>query len=298
MTSHAARLHTAQPVSPRSSRLQPLGLSQVRITDGYWAEFQRRNGRAIIPHIEQWLERAGWLPNFDAAREGRLPEARRGREFSDSEIYKLLEAMSWELGRAPDPELEKRFTAIVERVAAAQEEDGYLSTMFGRPGQRARWSDLEWGHELYCIGHLIQAAVARARTGHPDDLLVHVARRAADLVCTVFGPEGIASVDGHPEIEPALVELYRVTGNDAYLRQAELFVSRRGHGILEPIEFGPEYFQDDLPVKDAEVFRGHAVRAMYLAAGAVDVADELSDKELREAVLRQWRRTVARRTYI
>src|SRR3954451_3647887 len=183
MTSQAARVHTGQPVSPRTSRLRPLGLSQVHITHGHWAEFQRRNGRATIPHIEYWLERSGWLPNFDAAREGRLPEARRGRAFSDSEVYKLLEAMCWELGRAHDLDLEKRFHAIVERVAAAQEDDGYLNTMFGRPGQAARWANLEWGHELYCIGHLIQAAVARARTGHPDDELVRIAGRAADLVC-------------------------------------------------------------------------------------------------------------------
>jgi DUF1680 family protein len=298
MTSHAARVDIDQPVSPRSSRLRPLGLSQVQITDGYWADLQRRNGRATIPHIEYWLERSGWLPNFDAACEGRLPEARRGREFSDSEVYKLLEAMSWELGRAHDPDLETRFHAIVERVASAQDDDGYLSTMFGRPGQAARWSDLEWGHELYCIGHLIQAAVARARTGHPDDKLVQVARRAADLVCAVFGPDGVASVDGHPEIEPALVELYRVTGDEAYLDQAELFIDRRGHGVLEPIEFGAAYFQDDMPLRDADVFRGHAVRAMYLASGAVDLADERADEDLRDAVLRQWRRTIARRTYI
>jgi DUF1680 family protein len=289
---------SGRPVSPRGARLRPLSLTDVQITGGYWAELQQRNRSAILPHIGHWLERTGWLPNFDAAVEHRLPADRHGREFSDSEIYKSLEAMAWELGRRPDPLLQQRFDAIVARVAAAQEPDGYLNTKFGRPGQEPRWSDLEFGHELYCTGHLLQAAVARARTGHPDDLLVEVARRAADLVCEVFGEGGIESVDGHPEIEPALVELYRVTGERRYLEQARLFIERRGHQVLKESEHGREYFQDDVPIREAEVFRGHAVRALYLASGAVDVADETDDEGLREAIVRQWRRTVARRTYI
>ena len=307
MTTDTARLQplradgaptAGRPVAPRAARLRPLSLTDVRITAGYWAELQHRNQSAILPHIDRWLERTGWLANFDAAREHRLPVDRRGREFSDSEVYKFLEAMVWELGRRPDPALQQRYDAIVARIAAAQEPDGYINTKFGRPGQQPRWSDLEMGHELYCIGFLLQAAVARARTGHPEDLLVEVARRAADLVCEVFGEDGIGSVDGHPEIESALVELYRVTGEARYLEQARLFIDRRGHHVLKEIEFGREYFQDDIPVRDAEVLRGHAVRALYLAAGAVDLADESDDVVLREAVARQWQRTVARRTYL
>jgi DUF1680 family protein len=265
----------------------------VRILDGFWAELQDRNRRAILPHIDHWLERAGWLGNFAAD-----PGDRRGREFSDSEIYKYLEALAWELGRDPDPALAERYDAIVARVAAAQQPDGYLNTWFGRPGQGARWSDLAWGHELYCLGHLIQAAVARARTGHPDDLLVRVACRAADLVCATFGADGLATVDGHPVIEPALVELYRVTGEPRYLEQARLFLERRGRHVLPEIEWGREYYQDDLPIREATVFRGHAVRAVYLAAGALDLADETGDGELLDAVTGQWRRTVARRVYL
>ncbi|HTJ70965.1 MAG TPA: beta-L-arabinofuranosidase domain-containing protein [Actinospica sp.] len=299
---HASRADRApdagRPVAPRRARLLPLDLTDVQITGGYWAELQHRNQDAILPHVLHWLERTGWLGNFDAAREQRLPADRHGREFSDSEVYKLLEAMSWELDRRPDPALQLRFDGVVARVAAAQEPDGYLNTRFGRPGQQPRWSDLEWGHELYCTGHLIQAAVARARTGHPHDLLVKVARRAADLVCEVFGENGIESIDGHPEIEPALVELYRVTGERRYLNQARLFVERRGHRVLTEVEFGHEYFQDDIPVREAGVFRGHAVRALYLAAGVVDLAEETADDDLLQAVIGQWQHTVARRTYI
>jgi len=286
-----------RPVVPSSGRLRPLGLGEVRITGGFWASRQATNAHATLAHIERWLEREGWLANFDAAAAGTLPQGRTGREFSDSETYKLLEAMAWELGRDADPDLEARFDAIVERVAAAQEPDGYLHTNFGRPGQAPRYSDLEWGHELYCFGHLIQAAVARART-HGEDLLMEVARRVADHVCRVFGASGIPSVCGHPEIEPALVELYRVTGEARYLDQARLFLERRGNGVLADIEFGRAYFQDDVPLREATVLRGHAVRGTYLASGAVDLATETGDSALREAVSDQLRAAVARRTYL
>jgi DUF1680 family protein len=289
----------AVPAAPSRGRLRPLGPGEVQITDGFWAERQRVNATATLPHIGHWLEREGWAGNFDLAAAGTLPAGRRGREFADSEAYKYLEALAWEIGRSGDEALEERFRALVARVAAAQEPDGYLNTAFGRPGQPPRWSDLEWGHELYCLGHLFQAAVARART-RPDagDGLLAVARRAADLVCDVFGPGGIESVCGHPGIEPGLVELARVTGEERYLAQAALFVERRGTGVLADVEWGRAYFQDDVPVRDATVLRGHAVRAGYLSAGAVDVAVERRDDGLLAALATQWENTVARRTYV
>ena len=290
---------TAAPVLPAHGALRPLGLDEVRIDGGFWGDRREVNHRATLPHIAHWLEKEGWLPNFDLAAAGTLPAGRRGREFADSEIYKFLEAAAWQLGSGPDDELERRFRDIVDRVAAAQEPDGYLNTNFGRAGQGDRWSDLEWGHELYCLGHLFQAAVARARTA-PDaaDGLLGIARRAADLVCRVFGPDGLQSVCGHPEIEVGLAELARVTGEDRYLRQAALFVERRGRGRLRDIEWGRSYYQDDVPVRDTDALHGHAVRANYLAAGAVDVAIDGDDPQLLDSLRRQWDRTVARRTYV
>ncbi|NYJ32007.1 hypothetical protein HNR17_002780 [Galbitalea soli] len=285
------------PVLPSRSVLRPLGTAEIAITGGFWAEKQELNARVILAHCEKWMERVGWTANFDRAADGTVAESHAGIEFVDSEVYKLLEGMAWELGRMPDPALERRYHALVARVAAAQEPDGYLHTSFGRPGQPARFSNLEWGHELYCFGHLIQAAVARLRTGH-DDALPAVARRLADHVWDVFGPGGRVAVCGHPEIEPALAELARATGEPRYLELARLFVERRGTGTLGPIAYGAEYFQDDTPVRDATVLRGHAVRALYLSAGAVDVAVETDDAELRAAVEAQWEATVARRTYV
>lgn len=287
------------PAVPIRGRLRPLGLTEVALTGGFWAERQARNASATIPHIRARLESEGWLGNFDLAAGGALPHGRRGREFSDSEVFKYLEALAWELGRIPDEEGERAFRDVAGRVAAAQEPDGYLNTMFGRQGQAPRWSDLEWGHELYCLGHLFQAAVARHRT-RPDagDGLVDVARRAADLVCRVFSPGGIERVCGHAEIETGLAELGRALGEPRYLDQAAVFVERRGHGTLADIEWGRAYFQDDVPVRSAHTLRGHAVRANYLAAGAVDVAVERGDDELIAAVRRQSAHAVARRTYL
>jgi DUF1680 family protein len=261
---------------------------------------QRVNAEATLPHIAHWLEREGWLANFDLAASGTLTaENRRGREFSDSEVYKYLEAVAWHLGSHEDDDLEKQFRSVVARVAAAQESDGYLNTRFGRAGQEPRWSDLAWGHELYCAGHLFQAAVARLRTRpESDDGLAAVATRLADLICEVFGEDGIRSVCGHPEVETALVELGRATGNDRYRKQAKLFIERRGTGVLPDIAFGRAYYQDDIPVREADVLRGHAVRANYLSSGAVDVAVEDGDADLLRSLSLQWQNTVARRTYI
>ena len=287
------------PVAPARGRLRPLGQREVRITGGFWGERQRVNARHTLGHIGSRLESEGWLPNFDLAAAGTLPDGRRGREFSDSEVYKYLEALAWEIGRSDDPELEARLRAVVARVAAAQEPDGYLNTRFGRPGQGARWSDLEWGHELYCLGHLFQAAVARERTRPgADDGLLDIARRAADLVCREFGPDARDAICGHAEIEVGLAELARATGDARYLEQARLFVERHGRGTLRDIEWGRKYFQDDVAVREASALRGHAVRANYLAAGAADVAVDTGDDELLAALRRQWDRTVARRTYI
>ncbi len=294
------RADTAAPVLPvAATPLRPLGMGEIRIEGGFWGERQRLNGTSIIPHCLHWEERVGWVNNFSALLRGTLAEERQGREFSDSDVYKLLEAMAWEIGRTGDTALQQTFDDIVALIAACQQPDGYLNTKFDNPGQQPRYTDFEMGHELYNVGHLIQAAVARLRTGFDErDLLVQVALRAADHVCDVFREGGLHRVGGHPEIEVALVELYRATGEHRYLEQARVFLERRGRGTLRDIEFGRGYFQDDVPLREAEALRGHAVRALYLSAGAVDAGVELGDDELVDAIERQYRRTLARRTYI
>lgn len=285
----------ACPVLPSHGRVRPL--AQVSITGGFWATRQAVNATATLDHCESWMERLGWLANFDRVADGTTSPDRPGWPFSDSEVYKLLEALAWETGRTGDPEAEVAIKRLTARVARAQDSDGYLNTCFGHGEQPPRYSDLEGGHELYNIGHLLQAAVARLRTAGEDDL-VRVARRAADHVCRTFGANGLPQICGHPEIEVGLAEFGRALGEERYVEQARLFLDRRGHGTLRDIPLGRAYFQDDIPIREAEVWRGHAVRALYLTAAAVDVAVERGDDELLRAVERQWERSVARRTYI
>ncbi|THV42565.1 glycoside hydrolase family 127 protein [Glycomyces buryatensis] len=285
------------PVAPAGAR-RGLGLDELRLHDGFWNRLQRRNTDATLQHCLEWMEKLGWIANFDRVADEDTGGERPGWQFSDSEIYKLIEALAWEYGRTGDGWANQTLEDLVDRIAAAQDEDGYLGTCYGHAGQADRYSDLESGHELYCIGHLLQAAVARVRTVG-EDKLVEVARRAADHVCRKFGSEGRQGLCGHAEIEVGLAELGRALGEPRYTEQARLFVERRGHGRLKPIALlDATYFQDDQPVREAEVWRGHAVRALYLAAGAADVAVDTGDGELLDAVARQWSRTVQRRTYL
>jgi DUF1680 family protein len=297
-TAAAAAAALARPVVPARGSARGIGLGELTLEPGFWATLQHTNRHATLEHALDWMERLGWLANFDRVAAGTTGPERPGWQFSDSEVYKLMEAMAWEHGRTGDPEVDAMLRALTARVAAAQDADGYLNTCFGHPGRPPRYSDLQQGHELYCVGHLLQAAVARLRTHGPDPL-VEVARRAADQVCREFGAGGREEICGHPVVEVGLAELGRALGEPGYVEQARLFVERRGHGLLGRMPLlSPAYFQDDIPVREADVWRGHAVRALYLSAAAVDVAVDLGDDELLAAIERQWTRSVERRTYL
>ena len=163
------------------------------------------------------------------------------------------------------------FPIWIALVAAAQAPDGYLNSYVTVVKGGERWGDLAMGHELYCAGHLIQAGVAHRRATGRENLF-GVAVRFADLIVAEFG-EGGRQVGycGHPEVETALVELYRETGERAYLDVAQRLVELRGQGLLGDRPFGRRYFQDLVPVREMREVHGHAVRALYLAAGVADV---------------------------
>ena len=242
------------------------------------------------------LERAGTLDNLRIAA-GRASGERRGMVFSDSDVYKWLEALAWELGREPSAELERLARETTELVAAAQEPDGYLNSWCQVLDPAWRWTDLEMGHELYCAGHLFQAGVASARaTG--DTTLLTVACRFADLIDEVFGEDTDTRTDGHPEVEVALVELYRQTGRRRYLQLADTLTARRGYGMFAGGRFDLDYYQDAEPVRDARSIVGHAVRALYLAAGVTDIYAETGDEALLASMLRQWDDLTSSKTYL
>ena len=293
----------SRPTRTARSRLRPLGPSRVTILDGFLAERQRVNRERTIPHGFDQLGRSGTLDNLrlaaggDGRYQARADTSGATFPFLDSDVYKWLEAVGWELGRAPDPGLAAAADQAIGLVAAAQRPDGYLNSYVQVVGGGIPHADLAWGHELYCVGHLIQAAVAWHRA-LDDDRLLAVAVGAADRVDKELGPTGRDGVDGHPGIEMALVELTRVTGDQRYLGLAARMLDLRGRGLLGEGRFGAAYWQDHEPVREAATVAGHAVRQLYLDCGAVDVAVELDDHELLAAVERRWRDLVRTRTYL
>jgi hypothetical protein len=321
-----------RPLHLDDARLDPGGLL------GGW---QDRNATATLPHCIGQLEASGALGNVrrllagagegdvagaDAPKAGTAGAAGvgagqsgagesgageggaaggrggfSGMWFADSDIYKTLEAVAWELARDSAVTDRDALGAVLDDfgalLAAAQDADGYLNSYFQSDHRDQQWRELRWSHELYCAGHLIQAAVAAARVGVGKQLIA-VARRFADLLVERFGPGGVDAVCGHPEVETALVELYRVTGHRPYLTLAQRFVALRGHGLLGEDRMGRRYYQDHLPVLDAGEVTGHAVRQLYLLAGVVDVAVEAGDPALLAAAERLWASAFDARTYL
>ncbi len=291
----------AAPVLPLArERLayQPIGLDSARILGGVWGDWQRDNRELTTPHAFRWLESDGTIDNLRRLDPAvRNPVERRGPWFTDSDLYKALEGVAWDLGRAESAELATLVADIAGILARAQDPDGYLNS-FVQAGLDVRWDNLMKSHELYCIGHLIQAGIAHRRsTGRTE--LFDVAVKAADVVVADFGQLRRGDTDGHEEIEMALVELYRETGNRDYLDLAQQLVDVRGHHLFETSKFGDSpYFQDETPVRDETTVVGHAVRAIYLLAGVVDLYIETGERALLDSALRQWESMTATKTYL
>ncbi|WP_432574392.1 glycoside hydrolase family 127 protein [Kineococcus sp. SYSU DK005] len=291
-----AAVAPAAPTAEAAVALRPVPSGASRITGGFWRERQEANRRQAIRTGYEKLQSAGNLQNLRIAAGTATGEV-RGPIFMDSDVYKWLEAAGWEHGREPDEELLGWIREITEVVAAAQAPDGYLDSVQQVRGGGARYVDLPWSHEHYCAGHLFQAAVAIHR-GTGETGLLDVAVKLADHLVATFGPGRTEDVDGHPVVEMGLVELYRETGNRDYLDLALWFVDARGHGIVERHGKEPTYFSDRVPVREATSPEGHAVRAVYLTAGAADVAAETADADLLAALARQWEGMLASKTYV
>ena len=288
--------------SPGSSRLRPIDAAGVNVDGGFWGQRLATNRARSIPHGLAQLRASGALGNFHnaARRSGRyiggIDDAGLTFPFLDSDVYKWLEAAGWELGRGPEPAMAEGAESVIASVEAAQRPDGYLNTFVQLSGHEP-YGDLQWGHELYCIGHLLQAAVAWQRA-LGDERLMAVATRAVEHIDEAMGEGRREGIGGHPEIEMALVEAYRTTGQERFLTLAETFVRRRGHGLLGDGRMGRRYWQDHEPVATALHVTGHAVRQMYLECAVVDVAAETRDDELLGAVLRRWEDMWASRIYL
>jgi DUF1680 family protein len=266
-------------------------------TDGWLGEWQQRNAKATLPHVLEHIESGEARANL-ARLAGSSEQPFHGMPFTDSDVHKTLEALAWAAGVGHvERDLLARGEKLIYLLQKVQTDDGYLNSYVqGTPGIE-RWSDPQWGHELYTAGHLFQAAVAAGRTGVFGDLPA-IAERMATLLVGTHGGADNPYIDGHPQVETALVELYRLSGEVSYLELARQQLERRGRSWLGAGQFGSAYFQDHTPIRDAIRATGHAVRQLYLLTGAVDVAVECHDHELLAAAERIWQDLFHTKTYV
>ena len=298
----------------------PLPGADYRVTDGFASRLRALALDKVIPY--QWealndrvegAERSGCVANFRAAC-GEIEAPHYGHVFQDSDLYKWMEAASFSLAWRPDPELDRRLDQAIDLVARAQLPDGYLNTYYQLTDLSRRWTNLKDHHELYCAGHLMEAAAAHVRATGKTTLLA-VAEKLAAHIASVLGPEEgkKRGYPGHEEVELGLVKLSEVTGKEEYLRLAQYFLSERGR---EPNYFREEtrregngfywkdsvygyaYYQAHKPLLEQEAPIGHAVRAGYLYAGAAAAARRAGDDQLYAHLRHLWREVTEKQMYL
>ncbi|MDR0750805.1 MAG: glycoside hydrolase family 127 protein [Tannerellaceae bacterium] len=278
--------------------ITPVDFSHVKITDGFWAPRLHNHATTTLAVcIDQIENQTGRIRNFENAAKGEGEHS--GIFFDDSDVYKALEGIAYTLANHPDPELERKADEWIDKFAAAQQPDGYINTFYTLTGLDKRWSNMD-KHEMYCAGHMTEAAVAYYQATGKRKLL-DVAIRMANHMMLLFGPGKRHWVPGHEEIELALVKLYTVTGEEKYLDFANWLLEERGHGYGSKGDEGdwnPLYYQDDKPVREMTDIAGHAVRAMYLYCGMADVAAFRRDTGYIDAMHRLWDDVVLRNMYI
>ena len=211
--------------------LQAVPVTQVQFTDEFWAPRIEINRTSTLPQCFHQCEETGRIKNFEVA--GRLAEGKfEGIYFNDSDVYKVVEGAAHILATQPDEQIEDYLDQLISKFAAAQQDDGYLNTYYTLVEPDQRWSNLPVMHELYCAGHLFEAAVAYFRSTGKRNLL-DIAIKFADHIDGIFGEDKRIGVPGHQEIELALVKLYEVTGEKRYLNLAAFFIDQALNG--EPI---------------------------------------------------------------
>jgi DUF1680 family protein len=279
--------------SPHAA-LRPVSVSAVQLRDAFWEPRRKINCEVTIPAQWKHCESTGRIQNFRVAS-GKVEGAFQGMFFNDSDVYKWAEAAAWSLATDPDPNLEATLDGVIAEIATAQQPDGYLNTYFMFEREKDRYANLKDMHEIYCAGHLIQAAVAHHRATGKTTFL-EIATRLADHLCAIFGPGKRVGACGHEEAEMALVELYRDTGEPRYLALAECMIEARGQ--MPPILGGSNYHQDHLPFAQQKEVTGHAVRMLYLCSGATDVLAETGNKAYQAALSALWANFTGKRMYV
>ncbi len=255
-------------------KIQAVHFNEVQIEDSFWSPRLHSHKKVTVPVCLEQCERTGRISNFAKAAD-LLNGKFEGKYFNDSDVYKILEGVAYSLMNYPDPQLEARADEIINFIAAAQDNDGYICSYFTLEAPDKKWSDMD-KHEMFCGGHLIEAAVAYKQVTGKHKLL-EVACKLADHIDYIFGPGKRHWVEGHQEIELALVKLFHETQKKNYLHLAYWLIEERGHGYgvgtsWGESNFGSEYCQDHIPSRELSKVSGHAVRAMYLYTAMADIA--------------------------
>ncbi len=289
--------------------IKVVNFTSVKLTDNFWLPRIKINHTVTIPASFERCEKTGRVKNFVMAAQ------RSGKfctifPFDDTDIYKTIEGASYSLSLFPDAKLEAYIDSLIEIIGKAQEPDGYLYTARTiDPAHPHNWSgkerwvkEREMSHELYNSGHLYEAAAAHyLATG--KKLLLNIALKNADLVCSVYGPDKRHVAPGHEIVEMGLIKLYRITGKPEYLSTAKFFVEERGHyngydsTSKDPFKNG-SYWQDHIPVVDQREAIGHVVRAGYLYSAVADVAALTGDEKLLQAIDSIWNNMVSKKIYV
>lgn len=280
--------------------IDPISFSEVTITDNFWKpRIEQVATTTLEACIYQTEVKTARIRNFEiigGSRQGKF----EGIFYDDSDVFKALEAIAYSLKNKPNPMLEKKADEWIDKIAAAQQLDGYINTYYTLNGLDKRWTDMSM-HEDYNGGHLIEAAVAYFQATGKRKLL-DVSIRFADHFDSLFGPDKRHWVTGHQELELALVKLYKVTQNKKYLDMAKWLLDERGHKYAKGYTWtewkDTAYAQDVKPVKEQTEITGHAVRAMYMYTGAADVATLTGDEGYMNAMKTVWEDVVHRNMYI
>lgn len=294
-----------------TQRLQPLPFTAVTISDQFWSQRQRTNRERTLAIEYDQCNVTGRIDAFRLDwKPGQQPVP---HIFWDSDVAKWIEAASYSLATQPDPDLERLLDDVIALIASAQQADGYLNTHFTQVEPEKRFTNLRDWHELYCAGHLIEAAVAHYQATGKRSLL-DVLCRYADYIGSVFGtgPDQLPGYDGHEEIELALVKLHQATGEQRYLDLSKYFVDQRGQQPHffdqeaaargdDPAKFWARsyaYNQSHVPVREQTEVVGHAVRAMYLYTAMADLVLQTGDDSLLPALERLWDDLTNHKLYI
>ncbi|MBN1479252.1 glycoside hydrolase family 127 protein [candidate division KSB1 bacterium] len=284
--------------------IQPVPFTYVQLTDSFWSHRLEINREVTIPSALRKCEKTGRIRNFEIAAGQQDGEFQSPYPFDDSDVYKIIEGAAYSLATFPDEKLSAYLDSLIAKIAAAQEDDGYLMTWRtinpNKPptewsGSAERWSDIGGGHELYNAGHMYEAAVAHYQVTGKRNFL-DVAIKNADLIYNTFGPGKLMQPPGHQEIEIGLVKLYRVTGEKKYLDLAQFFIDQRGNSAGH--ELYGAYSQDHRPIFEQNEAVGHAVRAGYFYSGVADVAALTGEQAYIDAIDNIWENVVSKKLYI